>query len=159
MELQLCVNHFSTLCRWKDWDYEGHKVQGVERYGLSQEKEKEKAAVKKQADETENKIIYPRVNVRTERSRKLAAYDLEASPDDNMRGCVRGSKHFRTYAMGFGWIDANGAQHYESFYGYKDQPNVCVQLLNFLYEKREEPELDGYTLYAHMVGSMTSIFH
>ena len=120
MELQLCVNHFSTLCRWKDWDYEGHKVQGVERYGLSQEKEKEKAAAQKKADETENKLIYPLLrNVKPERSRKLAAYDLEASPDDNMRGCVKGSKHFRTYAMGFGWIDVEGEQHYESFYGYK----------------------------------------
>lgn len=90
VELQLSVNHFSTLCRWKDWKYEGHTVQGVERHGLTQESEKVKIETQRLADKTENKIIYPHVNVEKERSRKLAAYDLEASPDDNMRGCVRG---------------------------------------------------------------------
>jgi len=131
--------------------YEGHTVQGIERHGLTHESVKLKVKTKQRAAETENKKIYPRIlNVRKERSRKLASYDLEASPDDNMRGCVRGSKHFRTYAMGFGWIDEQGEQHYESFYGYKDKPNVCVQLLDFLYEKRES--LNGYTLYAHNGG-------
>ena len=99
VEMQLSVGHFSTLLRWKDWSYEGHVVKGVERLGLSKESEDIRNAKQVEKQLSEDTIIYSRVCPKKERSRKLAAYDLEASPDDNAVGCVGGSKHFRTYGF------------------------------------------------------------
>ena len=52
---------------------------------------------------------------RKERSTKLGAWDLEASPDNKQEGCVRGSRHFQTYGLGFAWMQ-DGIMPYEAFW-------------------------------------------
>ena len=42
VELQLKAGHFLSLIRWRDWNYEGKTVRGIERFGLTLEKEKKK---------------------------------------------------------------------------------------------------------------------
>jgi len=152
VELQLVNEHFVSLIRWKDWNYQGTVVPGIDRFGITPETEQKK--IEQEAkEEQKDKKIYSHVKVFAERSHKLAAWDIEASPDDNQEGCVKKSKHFRTYAVGFAWKDQNKSNvhkeghPYKAFWATKDKPNVFVQWLEFLYDNCEE--LDDYTLYAH----------
>ena len=143
VELQLKAGHFLSLIRWRDWNYEGKTVRGIERFGLTLEKEKKKIE-DKALEAQEAKLIKSCVVPRKERSTKLGAWDLEASPDDAQEGCVRGSRHFQTYGLGFAWLQ-DGEMPYEAFWS--NEENVCVQWLDFMYENCEL--FNGYTLYAH----------
>ena len=143
VELQLKAGHFVALVRWRDWNYQGKPVPGIGRIGLTLEKEKKKIE-EKALEAEEDKVITGRVTPRKERSTKLGAWDLEASPDNAQEGCVRGSRHFQTYGLGFAWMQ-DGEMPYEAFWS--NEENVCVQWLNYMYENCEL--FDGYTLYAH----------
>jgi len=66
-------------------------VPGIDRFGITPETEQKK--IEQEAkEEQKDKKIYPHVKVYAERSHKLAAWDIEASPDDNQEGCVKKSK-------------------------------------------------------------------
>lgn len=127
---QGATNHFHSLLRWKD----------INAHGYTREAQQEKERIRKEQKDGEDDIINTVVYPKPKNTKKLATWDIEASP--------RGKDgKFQAWAVGLAWLDDKGRQHYKKAYGL----DCLSRLLDFLYNHRET--FDGYYLYAHNGGA------
>jgi len=125
------VNHFHALLRWKD----------IKELGYTKEAQLEQERKRKEDGDAEETVIKTVVRPKAKNTKKLIAWDIEASPDQN-----DGNK-FKCYAVGMAWLNAEGKMKYKKAFG----RDALSKLLEFLYKNREE--FNGYYMYAHNGGA------
>ena len=125
------TNHFHALIRWKD----------IENLGYNYEEQIIKEVEQKEEKEKQEAIITTKVFPKPINTKKLIAWDIEASPNKS------NNNKFQTWAAGIAWINGKNKKCYEKFYGRDSLP----QMMDFLYSNCED--FDGYVMYAHNGGS------